>query len=472
MARPKGVIQKRNLSKYWLPDNISLVTESIVFTKETKLTFLDAEYGEFISTFKNIQDANCSTHPEAVKQRRNQTNLDKYGTINPGSLAISRSKAKETYFKKTGYEHSLKNPEVQAIIKSKNMDKYGVESHLASPIIREKIKNTNIERYGFEYPIQNIEILNKLKKTFLDIYGVDNPSKCPEVIEKILKKMTAKNGYYESKPELEVKTFIRSFNLECESGFLGGSKPKQIDMVIKSKNIMIEYNGLIWHCERNPRITPRYHLEKTEIAKEKGYKLIHIFEHEWKERNKQVKSFLQSMIGCNTIKLNARDCEFKEVPKNIAKSFLNEYHILGSCNFKSAYGLFHNDELISLATFNLHHRNSKELILNRYVCKTNVTIRGGLSKITLNSFKLLGKFYTWIDKRFSDGDNWVKCGWSVISVSRPDYFYYNPVKNEVITKQSRKDKRSELISEIEQAKIDGYSRVFDCGKIKLLYNPT
>jgi hypothetical protein len=97
MARPKGIQQKRNEQKYALPAGVTLKQpQPKIFNKETKLTFCDSEFGEFISTFRAIQQANASTHPEAVKKRRETTNLNKYGSQNVSGVAEFRKKAQET----------------------------------------------------------------------------------------------------------------------------------------------------------------------------------------------------------------------------------------------------------------------------------------------------------------------------------------------------------------------------------------
>ena len=288
----------------------------------------------------------------------------------------------------------------------------------------------------------------------------------------MLKTMEDKHGFFVSKPEQEVKDFIESFGLCQKSSWIGGSNPKQIDIKIEELKLMIEFNGLIWHCEKNPRIYPKYHLDKTLVAKEAGYRLIHIFEHEWDQRNQQVKSYLRSALGKNERYVSARDTEFVELTKEETDEMLNNYHILGKCQYSFAYGLKKDGELLCLVTFGKHHRGKDELVLSRYVGKENVSVVGGLSKLTKNAFKIHGKFTTWVDLRFSDGSNWIKSGWKQMNTLPPDYFYYSPKHHMVISKQSRKKdivNTPEEVTEHEHALIDGLVRIYDCGKIKLEY---
>jgi hypothetical protein len=71
MARPKGIIQKRDESKYWTPNGVKLkLNQPDTYNKDTKLVFIDDEFGEFVSSFKALQQANASTHPNSIKKRR------------------------------------------------------------------------------------------------------------------------------------------------------------------------------------------------------------------------------------------------------------------------------------------------------------------------------------------------------------------------------------------------------------------
>jgi len=245
----------------------------------------------------------------------------------------------------------------------------------------------------------------------------------------------------------------------------------ELDILIKEKNLAIEYNGAYWHSEANKQIYPRYHLDKWIACKDKGMRLIQIFDFEWENRKKQVQSFIRSALNCNEIYLNARSLEFKEIPKKDANQFLDQYHILGSTNFTKAFGLVDiNEGLVALITIGKHHRGIDEFVLSRYCGKNNVTVRGGLSKLTSNALKEFNELTTWIDLRISNGDSWIKNGWEFIHQLSPDYFYYNTKNNEIISKQSRKKSvvnTSEEMTEHEHALLDGLVRIYDCGKIKL-----
>ncbi len=251
-------------------------------------------------------------------------------------------------------------------------------------------------------------------------------------------------------------------------------KPFEIDIFSPEHKIGIEYGGLWWHCERYK--DKKYHKNKKDKAKEQGVNLITVFEDEWRERSNQIKGYLCSLFGHNTVRIHARKTELKEVQKEKAKEFLETYHIQGSCDFLVAFGLYYESELVGVMTAGKHHRNSSknELILNRMVFKNNVTIVGGASKL-LNTLKKYAKsnnyekIISWSDNRWSEGNVYQKIGFTKAEELKPDYSY---IKKEFrFSKQSLTKKRLTKLgatgkTEKEMALSLGYRRIWDCGKIR------
>ena len=471
--RPKNVIQKRNETKYWLPEGITLKDDlgQPNYRKETKLLFNDVVYGEFISTFKAIQDANASTHPEAIKKRRAETNLKQYGHANPGANKEIRKKAQNTTLERHGVKHALKSDKFLKKARETLEKNHGVKHPMYSPKLKNKQKQAILKSFGVDNPAKSPIIQEKIKKTNLKRYGNENASKSQEVIEKILKSRieSLKTGI--SKGELSLKKFIEEeLGLKTRRHYIGGNSPKEIDILIPEKNIAIEYNGAFFHSDYHKHITSSYHLNKTRMCKKDSIQLIHIFDFEWEEKRKQIKSYLRSALGKNNRKIYARNCKLIKVDKQTTNKFLDDYHILGKVGHKHSYGLEYNGELLCLLTLGKHHRGHDEVILNRYAGKEDVTVVGGLSKLTKYVKNNHGTISTWIDLRFSSGENWIKCGWTKIKQLKPDYFYFDITKSKKVSKQSRKKSNvntPEGMTEREHAISEGLFRIYDCGKLKL-----
>lgn len=264
-----------------------------------------------------------------------------------------------------------------------------------------------------------------------------------------------------SKGQAEIADFLHKLNIKFEENCRTVISPLELDFYIPSLNLAIEYHGLFWHQEN--KVGKKIHRSKYDQCRAKGIKLIQIFENEWLDRKEQVKSFLMSSLQLNNTKVYARKCDIRLIDQIEAKRFLEQYHILGSCNFDKAYGLYHNNELVMITTIGRHHRNATEWVLSRCVTKAGITVVGGLSKLSKKAFQDYGKISTWIDLRHGNEIGWIKSGWSILKYLDPDYCYYNEETKERLSKQSQKHRSNQECIE------SGLVRVFDAGKVKLVY---
>lgn len=96
-----------------------------------------------------------------------------------------------------------------------------------------------------------------------------------------------------------------------------------------------------------------YHLNKTLECEKIGFKLIHIWEHDWINLIKQsiLKEKIKAILGIDQIKIYARKCNIKEIDSKTKNEFLNLNHIQGKDKSKIKLGLFHNKNLIAVMTF-------------------------------------------------------------------------------------------------------------------------
>jgi hypothetical protein len=286
-----------------------------------------------------------------------------------------------------------------------------------------------------------------------------------------------------SKEETQVLEFLQTINSDFQSKRFG--KDYQIDCYSESLKLGVEYNGLYWHSvnglkKGRPHFSNKdlvdYHLNKTKYFENLGIRIIHIWEHEWRDRKEQVKDFLKSACGANENKIGARKCEFKEVTGQECRKFLDDTHIQGgSRHVLFALGCFYNDTLIGVCSFGRHHRKSDVVTLNRFACLPNYTVSGFLSKASKIAFNKFNRpIISWADFSKSQARGYISAGWAVEELLKPDYFYFDPKTQEVKSKQSRKKgivKTPIGMTEKQHSEIDGLVRIYDCGKIRLIYNP-
>ena len=283
-----------------------------------------------------------------------------------------------------------------------------------------------------------------------------------------------------SRGEEEVAEFIESLGFGVERRnikILNGYK--ELDIFIPSKMLAIEYNGLYWHSELFR--DEKYHLNKMIECQEKGIRLIQIFEDEWLNKKEIVKSRIKSILGIIENKIYARNCEIRELHSSVSQQFLDENHLQGNCNASVRYGLYYNNELISLMTFGGLRKNlgstseegSFELL--RFCNKLNYQVVGGASKLLKHFIENIKphRIISYCDLRYSDGKLYKSIGFELVGQSKPNYYYidkgfhnrenrYNYRKDILVEKyHCPKD-----ISEHKFCNSMGLYRIYDCGNLK------
>ncbi len=197
-------------------------------------------------------------------------------------------------------------------------------------------------------PLVNTEIHKKSIITLLEKYGVDNPIKCIE-INKVIALKNKTNNYSKLKNRLfdsfEVITSLEDYLKEnhkekpiiikckkCNNEFdflvIDGDEPRcpscsgapvggyiqedevadfianiyngtiernkrtyldnkyEIDIYLPELKIGFEYDGIKWHTENFGGKNRNYHLDKQNLASEKGIQLFFIRSDEWAFKNK------------------------------------------------------------------------------------------------------------------------------------------------------------------------------------------
>jgi len=410
------------------------------------------------------------SNPDVVNKRTN-TIIERYGVDNISKLEHIKEKKKKTCLLNYGVDNPQKSEKISRKTEITNIERYGAKSPLMADEIKNKIKKTNTQRYNNECVLKNKDVREKIKKTNIQKYGNVCSLWGPDISKEIWERKIKKK--FQSKGEAHLRSWIEdTFGIIASKSYCGGASPCEIDIHIPEKGISIEYNGDYWHCEK---YTPNdYHLEKTQkVREQKKTQLIHIFESEWNKYPQRVKAFLSGKLTKGT-PIRASKCDIREVPVREMRDFC-EYHLQGPPQSSVVnLGLYHNNELLALATISKPHRQNmgSEYHLSRFITKPGYRVHGGLSKLSQEIYKRFGKFITYVHLRLSDGKSYEKSGYKIINILRPDYWYFDSKTGIVISKQSRMKKKvntPEGMTEHEHALSEGLFRVYDCGKLKFIY---
>ena len=238
-----------------------------------------------------------------------------------------------------------------------------------------------------------------------------------------------KCGFIYTKKEQEIKDFLKTLNvniIENDKTILGGL---ELDILLPDHNLAIEFDGLYWHNEIYK--SSNFHLNKTELALKKGITLIHIFEDEWDFKQDIVKSRLKNFLKLSENKIHGRKCLIKEVDSKECGKFLDDNHLQGNTNGSIRYGLYNNNNLVSVMMFNkprLGIGNNSELNsyeLTRFCNKINCSVMGSASKLLnhfITEYNPL-KIISYADRRWSSGNLYETLNFKKKHFNNPNYWY-------------------------------------------------
>jgi len=283
-----------------------------------------------------------------------------------------------------------------------------------------------------------------------------------------------------SKKEVVVSNYTKSiYSGEIITNTKSIISPLELDIYIPEFNLAIEFDGLYWHSDKH--LDNDYHLNKTNLCKEKGIRLIHIFEDEWDFKKDIVKARIKHALNICDYKVYARECQVFEIDSLECKEFLNNYHIQGNCQSSIKLGLYLGEELVAVMTFG-KSRFSKdyEWELLRYCCIPNHNVIGGAGKL-LKAFERGWKpknIISYCDLRWGNGGLYKALGFEYSHNSKPAYQYFK--ENSLIRESRIKYQKHKLVNILEEFNSSlseyknminhGYLRVYDCGNMVFIKN--
>lgn len=278
-----------------------------------------------------------------------------------------------------------------------------------------------------------------------------------------------------STQQYQILTFVKTITSDIKSNDRTTISPYELDISIPSHNLAIEFNGNFYHSYNNIITEDRYkHEMKANMAITTGIRLMQINSHEWEKSQDLIKSMISHRLG-KSQKIHGRKCEIVCINDLKARTFFLSNHISGHRSAKVSYGLIYNGILASVINFNEIKPDAWEII--RYATLHNTMVIGGLSKL-LKKFIIDHKprsIMTFVDRRYGDGNGYLKAGFSTYGVTRPGYIYLdsncNPVGSRI---KFQKHKLTTILpvfdkdlTEAQNMFNNGYRRMWDAGHLKM-----
>lgn len=391
-----------------------------------------------------------------------------------------------------------RDPEIRSSIAKKNsenkvsraakmkqtlMEKYGVTAVQDIPEVKIKTKERNAEHHKkwIENTLQTYNVDHAQYSDFEYLKSICNKSSYgklsrthfngmpPMSIYRHFERIGFDPDFDKNKSsigELEVGDFIKSLGFDIIRNDRQLINPYELDIFIPTHNIAIEFNGLYYHNSDQNK-----HVFKTNLCKDKDIQLLHIFEDEWYFKQPIVESIIKTKLGI-VDRIYARETSIKLCSSKQAREFLDTNHIQGFCGAEKYYGLFKDDECVSMITVGKHRFRKNETEIIRYCNKLNHVVVGGFSKLLKKIKEEYGTVYSYANYRFFDGSVYEKFG-KFLGNTEPGYYWTNPTKCVRLTRyQTTKGKKLNSIlgekynpklTEEENMINNGYLKIWDCG---------
>ena len=448
-------------------------------------SFCECQVKKKIETMTDRYGVSNPMHVEDVKKKLVAANTERFGGASPFNSNAVQEKARSTLLDRYGVDNVFKSANHQEQIKRTLVDRYGVSNPTLNPDIRKRQIETNFARYG------DVNFM-KSKHSPLALEVLDNPVKLEQQIrqsgiralaDELNIHTTTIYNYVKrhdldlgkgSSYEHELIHFLADHDIKCIHGDRTSIAPLELDVLIPDFNLAIEINGLYWHSDAHK--SKDYHVEKLNKCTEAGLRLVSVFEDEWLERSDLIKAKILNLCGQSIRGCGARKLQIARIPNKDAHEFVQQHHIQGRTGYStSSYGAFHNGRLVAAMQFN-KQRSSMDIELIRY-CTDGKVYPGIFSRLLKHAItsEHMTKVVSFADRRFSEGDVYARNGFTLQTVTKPDYRYVK--RTQTYHKSNFTKKRIQekfgldmtAITESQAMRELGYLRIYDCGKLKYIW---
>ena len=428
----------------------------------------------------------CSAQAEVVKEKIKESNLKKYGVECSFQAEVVKDKIKATSLERYGVDNPSKSDIIKNRIVESNRKNLGVDYPMQSRDVLDKSRVTSLQKYGTEYPNQSDIVKQHIRESNMEKYGVEHPAQSDMIKRQTI--ITNRERYgvdytcliYQGKLVGNDSTYNRSFAKLLDNNSISYEREfllQKYSYDFKVGNVLIEINPTATHNTHfSPygkcRIGKTYHKDKSKLAKESGYHVIHVFD--WDDTDKVVR-LLKSRET-----VYARKCVVKVVDYRDTNEYLSSNHLQGTCKEQEIrLGLYYNNQLVSLMSFGKSRFNKNyEYELLRYCASHNVI--GGAEKL----FKYFVDNYkpksivSYCDTSKFSGKVYDTLGFKYVKTNSPRKHWYSKKEKRHITDgllirqgydRLFKENHGKGTSNEELILARGYLPVYDCGQATYIW---
>lgn len=411
----KTEVTKDALVSYYIEDNHS--------KEETRVHFNLTDW-TLSQLFKKYRIRKSKESRYAVRKK---TNLERYGS----ETYNNREKFTKTCLKVHG-AIGFADPEWREKVEQTVEKKYGNRDIRKTEYFKEKVAQVKLEKYG-DSRYNNVE---QYRETCQRKYGVPNPQQVLAIQEKTSETCQSRYGYAwscmrpearsvssnDSKPNQAFAALLDEQGIIYEREFpiTNRSYDFKVGQTLIEINPFPTHNST-WGIAKGEPTSPKYHFEKTQLAEQNGYRCIHVWD--WDDREK-ILMMLQERKP-----LYARKLNLQEISQIEANRFLKQFHLQGGSKGQTVcLGLFQEEELIEVMTFGKPRFNKNyEWELIRLCTKPGIRVVGGAERL-LKYFKNLvdpKSIVSYCDRSKFSGEVYTRLGFLAQPLRQPSRHWYN-----------------------------------------------
>ena len=351
--------------------------------------------------------------------------------------------------------------------RANSMKKYGVDHYMK--LRQRQPPRSNLTSYleTHDHPMHTDAAREKMNQTNMTRWGVPWTTSLPQC-----KPVKSSRGENALRAFFESHTAPQAWPARWDA-----IPPQELDGYCVERLMAFEYCGIYWHSEAAGKLR-KSHIDKHQRCQAAGIRLFTIFEDEWHTRRAQIEGYLTGQLGIFHTRLFARHTACRVISPQQAQAFITRYHIQPQYRApRYAWGLFHDDVLMSVMAFQPHHRHTghqQDIVLSRFVTQHGVQIVGGASKLlSYAKAAFVGHYHrivSWSDNRWSTGHVYQRMGFVADAHLIEDYMYVKQTRR-VNKQQCTRTKLGAANGQTEYARAQelGYSRIWDCGKIRWVF---
>lgn len=240
----------------------------------------------------------------------------------------------------------------------------------------------------------------------------------------------------------------------------------ELDVYVPERNIAVEYNGLYWHSQM--RKSSKYHSNKSQAGRDVGVNIIHVFEDEWRDKQKIVESIITSKLCLTQKKIGARQCSVVELGTEQRRDFFDRNHVDGDVAATKSWGLIDasGDVVYCVSVRKPFHKTNGTIEIARCCSKLGYNVQGGMSKslneaVDWSKKNGFDRVVTYVDTRLGgNGAGYESAGFKFVTKTVPRFWWTDNVNR--FNRFKFKADKDTCMSEFQVAQEAGVVKIWGC----------